>query len=82
MEDPGIQAVISAGFVIILALLGWALRINWQSVNSAKNEINDLKVHVASECIKKTDYRADLNEIKGALRRIEELVSSKADKEA
>lgn len=72
---------------IVNLLLGWFLRIVWDSLRSLQTRFDGLKGelvrqqhHAAETYVRRDDYRADTDEIKTMLRTLLHKIDSKVDK--
>ena len=81
------QSLFNAAMAAIMALIGWYLRIMWDSVKSLQKEDRDLadkvsriEVLVAGEYVKKDDFDRVIERLFDKLDHIEMKIDQKADK--
>lgn len=61
-------------------LMGWILRVIWESIRKLQQEMNDFQREVHTSYVSKDDYRQDILEMKDILKQIFEKLDRKADK--
>jgi len=62
------------------AVIGWVLRVIWESIRKLQDEINAFQREVHTEYVTKDDYRQDILEVKDILKQIFDKLDRKADK--
>lgn len=62
------------------AIVGWILRVIWESVRKLQEEMNEFQREVHTSYVSKDDYRQDIVEMKDILKQIFEKLDRKADK--
>ena len=61
-------------------LMGWILRVIWESIRKLQEEMNEFQREVHTSYVSKDDYRQDILEMKDILKQIFEKLDRKADK--
>ena len=61
-------------------LMGWILRVVWESIRQLQDEMNEFQREVHTSYVSKDDYRQDIIEMKDILKQIFEKLDRKADK--
>lgn len=64
----------------VMLLVGWFLRVVWDSIRRLQEDMNRLERHVSETYVRRDDYRDDMAEMKLMLRQIIEKLDSKQDK--
>jgi len=62
------------------AVIGWVLRVIWESIRKLQDEMNAFQREVHTEYVTKDDYRQDILEVKDILKQIFDKLDRKADK--
>lgn len=62
------------------AVIGWVLRMIWESIRKLQEEMNAFQREVHTSYVSKDDYRQDIVEMKDILKQIFEKLDRKADK--
>jgi uncharacterized membrane protein (DUF106 family) len=62
------------------AVIGWVLRVIWESIRKLQDEMSAFQREVHTEYLSKDDYRQDIVEIKDILKQIFDKLDRKADK--
>jgi len=62
------------------AVIGWVLRMIWESIRKLQDEMNDFQREVHTSYVSKDDYRQDILEVKEILKQIFDKLDRKADK--
>lgn len=62
------------------AVIGWVLRVIWESIRKLQEEMNEFQREVHTSYVSKDDYRQDIVEMKDILKQIFEKLDRKADK--
>ena len=62
------------------AVIGWVLRVIWESIRKLQDEMNAFQREVHTEYVTKDDYRQDILEVKEMLKQIFDKLDRKADK--
>ena len=65
---------------VALPVGGWFCRQLWDSVKELKKEISDLRLHVAENCVKKTEMESQYSKIEAMLEKIFDKLDKKVDK--
>ena len=76
MSQDTINLIISGAGAVI----GWILRMIWESVRKLQEEMNAFQREVHTEYVNKDDYRKDIIEVKEILGKIFDKLDRKADK--
>lgn len=61
-------------------LMGWILRVVWESIRQLQDEMNEFQREVHTSYVSKDDYRQDIVEMKDILKQIFDRLDRKADK--
>ena len=69
--------ILIAGFG---AIIGWVLKVIWDSLRALQEDLKDIEKELHTEYVHKTDYRADILEMKDILKQIFNKIDAKADK--
>ena len=62
------------------AVIGWVLKVIWDSLRVLQEDIKEIEKELHTEYVSKVDYRADILEVKDILKQIFAKLDSKADK--
>jgi hypothetical protein len=62
------------------AVIGWVLRVIWESIRKLQDEMSAFQREVHTEYVSKDDYRQDILEVKEILKQIFDKLDRKADK--
>lgn len=62
------------------AVIGWVLKVVWDSLRVLQEDIKEIEKELHTEYVSKVDYRADILEVKDILKQIFAKLDSKADK--
>lgn len=65
---------------VALPVGGGFCRQLWDSVKELKKEISDLRLHVAENCVKKTEMESQYSKIEAMLEKIFDKLDKKVDK--
>ena len=76
--EPALIINIIMGFVLVL--VGWFLRIMWDSIKRLQSDMAELERHASETYVRRDDYRDDMAEVKNMLRQIFEILNSKVDR--
>lgn len=76
MSQDTINLMITTGGAVI----GWMMRVIWESIRKLQDEMNAFQREVHTEYLTKDDYRKDIVEMKDILKQIFEKLDRKADK--
>jgi hypothetical protein len=76
MSQDTINMIITGAGV----LMGWILRVIWESIRKLQDEMNSFQREVHTEYVNKDDYRKDIIEVKEILGKIFDKLDRKADK--
>jgi hypothetical protein len=70
------------------ALMGWVLKVIWDSLRDLKNDLKEITTNIHREYVRKDDFRDAMQDIKSDMREIKELIGAifkrlenKADRE-
>ena len=63
------------------AVLGWLLKVIWDSVRILQEDMKEIERELHTEYVSKSDYRADILEIKDILKQIFNKLDGKVDKQ-
>ena len=72
--------ILNIAFSFILILIGWFLRIMWDSIKRLQNDMSELERHAFETYVRRDDYRDDMAEVKTMLRQIFETINNKVDR--
>jgi len=75
-----IQDTINLMITLSGAIIGWILRVIWESIRKLQEEMNDFQREVHTSYVTKDDYRQDILEVKEILKQIFDKMDRKADK--
>ena len=75
-----LTVILNVAFSLILVLIGWFLRIMWDSIKRLQNDMAELERHASETYVRRDDYRDDMAEVKSMLRQIFEILNSKVDR--
>ena len=75
------QSIIDVITVIAGAVIGWYVKIMWDSVKELQRDMKETNQTLHENYVRKDDYRIDLAEIKGMFNRIMDKLDSKVDKQ-
>jgi hypothetical protein len=76
MSQDTINLIISGAGAVI----GWILRMIWESIRKLQDEMNNFQREVHTSYVSKDDYRQDILEVKEILKQIFDKLDRKADK--
>ncbi len=62
------ENVLNVGAYVLVTVIGAGLGFFWHQINTARAELNALKLHVAEEYLRKDDYKEDIRELKDTIR--------------
>lgn len=74
------QDTINLIITISGAIVGWILRVIWESIRKLQDEMSAFQREVHTEYLSKDDYRQDIVEVKDILKQIFDKLDRKADK--
>ena len=70
------------------ALMGWVLKVIWDSLRDLKNDLKEITTNIHREYVRKDDFRDAMQDIKADMCQIKELIGAifkrlenKADRE-
>lgn len=72
--------ILNVAMSIILVLIGWFMRVMWDSIKRLQTDMAELERHASETYVRRDDYRDDMAEVKGMLRQIFELLNGKQDR--
>jgi len=75
-----LTVILNIAFSFIFVLIGWFLRIMWDSIKRLQNDMAELERHNSETYVRRDDYRDDMQEVKSMLRQIFEIINNKVDK--
>lgn len=75
------QEFINAGLGLVCASLGWFARELWNAVKELKADLAKLREELPSTYIRRDDFQDFRTELLGTLRRIEDKLDRKADRD-
>lgn len=75
-----LTVILNVAFSFIFILIGWFLRIMWDSIKRLQRDMSELERHNAETYVRRDDYRDDMAEVKSMLRQIFELLNGKVDR--
>ena len=76
VEEPVVHTLIG----VVLTGFGWLIKILWDSHKDLDTEVDNLKVKVASDYVKREELRAEFKALFAKLDRIENKLDQKVDK--
>ncbi|CAB4127557.1 hypothetical protein UFOVP95_16 [uncultured Caudovirales phage] len=62
------------------AVIGWVLKIVWDSLRTLQEDMKEIEKELHTEYVSKVDYRSDILEVKDILKQIFNKLDNKADK--
>ena len=62
------------------AVVGWALKVIWDSLRVLQEDMKEIERELHTEYVAKVDYRSDILEMKDILKQIFNKLDNKADK--
>ena len=74
------QDVINVGIGLIGALMGWTLKVLWDSIRLLQEEMKSLQREVHTGYVAKDDWRQEIHEIKEMCKAIFDKLDKKVDK--
>ncbi len=74
------QEFINIMGAIIILMMGWWLRVIWESINKVSKNLKDLERKLPDTYLRRDDYRDDITDIKEMLSKIFDRLDQKADK--
>ena len=77
----GVQEVINLTGAAIGAVIGWFVKIMWDSVKELQRDVKETSQSMHENYVRKDDYRIDMAEIKGMFNRIMDKLDNKQDKQ-
>ena len=72
--------LINVAFSIILVLIGWFMRIMWDSIKRLQNDMSELERHASETYVRRDDYREDMAEVKSMIRQVLYKLNDKVDR--
>lgn len=75
-----LTVILNVAFSFIFILIGWFLRIMWDSIKRLQRDMSELERHNAETYVRRDDYRDDMAEVKTMLRQIFEVLNGKVDR--
>ena len=63
-----------------LAIIGWFIKIMWDSVRDLKDDIKETNKMVHEQYVRKDDYRVEMSKIESMFNRIMDKLDGKVDK--
>ena len=77
MDAQGIINIIAA---VVGAIIGWFIKIMWDSVKELKDDIKETNKMVHEQYVRKDDYRVEMSKIESMFNRIMDKLDGKVDK--
>jgi hypothetical protein len=74
------ESVVHTLIGVVVGALGWILKVQWDAVRSLDEEVDTLKVLVASDYAKREELREEFKRLFDKLDTIEAKLDKKADK--
>ena len=76
----GVFELVNIFMSFALVLIGYLLRIVWESIKRLQNDMAELERHTSETYVRRDDYREDMNEVKSLLRQVIDAVNKKVDR--
>jgi uncharacterized protein YoxC len=76
----GVFELVNIFMSFALVLIGYLLRIVWESIKRLQNDMAELERHTSETYVRRDDYREDMNEVKSMLRQVIDAVNKKVDR--
>jgi hypothetical protein len=67
-----VQTLINTVLPLICVAIGWFCKELWTAVNELKDDLSDLRAHVADNYLRKDDFSSRWEEVLKAVHRIED----------
>ena len=64
----------------MLSVIGWFARQLWEAVQSLKQDVNDLELHVSETYVKRVDITARFDRIEMLIDKVYDKLDAKADR--
>jgi hypothetical protein len=74
------QQIINIGLGAMLSVIGWFARQLWEAVQSLKQDVNDLELHVSETYVKRVDITARFDRIEMLIDKVYDKLDAKADR--
>ena len=74
------QGVINIVAAVIGSIIGWFMKIMWDSVKELKDDIKETNKMVHEQYVRKDDYRVEMSKIESMFNRIMDKLDGKVDK--
>ena len=75
-----LQFIINTILPLICVVIGWFCKELWTAVQSLKNDLSDLRNHLADNYMRKDDFSSRWEEVLKAVHRIEDKLDAMRDK--
>jgi len=75
-----IQFIINTILPLICVVIGWFCKELWTAVQSLKEDVSDLRNHLADNYMRKDDFSSRWEEVLKAVHRIEDKLDAMRDK--
>jgi hypothetical protein len=75
-----IQTLINTILPLICVAIGWFCKELWTAVQNLKNDLNDLRTHLAENYVHKSDFSDRWEEVLKAVHRIEDKLDKLQEK--
>ena len=75
-----VQNVLNALAVVIGSIIGWFVKIIWDSVKELKDDLKETNKVIHEQYVRKDDYRAEMSKIENMFNRIMDKLDGKVDK--
>ena len=75
-----IQFIINTILPLICVVIGWFCKELWTAVQSLKEDVSDLRNHLADNYMRKDDFSSRWEEVLKAVHRIEDKLDALRDK--
>ena len=75
-----LQFIINTILPLICVVIGWFCKELWTAVQSLKNDLSDLRNHLADNYMRKDDFISRWEEVLKAVHRIEDKLDALRDK--
>jgi len=78
--DLNISVLLNGAISLILVLIGWFMRIMWDSIKRLQADMTELERHNSETYVRRDDYREDMSEVKTLVRQVLYKLNDKVDR--